>query len=138
MRGWLQTNFSFLVWTLPIADFTLHYRFDYGTIIANKAIEPYETPYLPRTREGTCLRKMTAAEREGNPLFDFDREAQSLHLDQPLTVRAAATALTRLLDSTEAAAGKGLVPLDDPAATHYDESIITPERKMQRICGGAA
>lgn len=58
----------------------------------------------------------------GNPLFDFDREAQSLHLDQSLTVRAAATALTRLLDSTEA-----LVSLDDPAATHYDESIITPE-----------
>lgn len=63
----------------------------------------------------------------GNPLFDFDREARSLHLDQPLTVRAAATALTRLLDSAEASAGKALVPLDDPAATHYDENIITPE-----------
>lgn len=60
----------------------------------------------------------------GQSLFDYDRQARSLHLDHPLTARAAATALTRLLDSAE---GAGRTELDDPAATRYDGSIITPE-----------
>ena len=60
----------------------------------------------------------------GQPLFDYDRQARSLHLDHPLTARAAVTALTRLLDSAEVA---GRTELDDPAVTRYDGSIITPE-----------
>lgn len=60
-------------------------------------------------------------------LYDYDREAHSLHLDQPLTAKAAAAALTRLVDSVEKSALPQTVALTAPAATHYDESILTPE-----------
>lgn len=59
----------------------------------------------------------------GKPLFDYDQEANSMHLDREMTVTEALCALSRFLDSAEAEAPQR--SLSDPEALHFDTEIIT-------------
>lgn len=76
----------------------------------------------------TCYTYGRVSLVSGRILFDYDREARSMHFDQPLTARAAAQALTRLVDSVSTSPHtQTTYTLNDPTALHYDEGIITPE-----------
>lgn len=91
----------------------------------------------------TCYTYGRVSLVSGRILFDYDREAHSMHVDQPLTARAAAQALTRLIDSVSTSPhAQRTYALDDPTALHYDEGIITPEllawaEEMPAVSGDA-
>ncbi len=59
----------------------------------------------------------------GKTLFDYDPEANSMHLDREMTITEALCALSRFLDSV--GDGAAALPLSDPEAVHFDTEIIT-------------
>ena len=76
----------------------------------------------------------------GKPLFDYDAQKQSMHLQEMMTYEDALNATSRLLDSCEASK-KAYISVTNKKAVTCDSSVLTPQvlaraKKMDEIKNG--